>query len=493
MFADIDNDGDADLILWRVKFFNGTNETRMVVLINDGTGRFSISAPNVLPFPPFGGEGAVEMAVAEDLNLDGYVDFILALIPPFEAGEGRYYQVLINNGDGTFSDQTAARLPGQLEIIRDGRNPPFLFLADLDGDGHKDILAKFYADNYTGNTFPTQDMWKTEFYRNDGKGFFTPLPEQDYLNVHPLFLPIDVDGDGITDFVNPIWFFPGQPGASLGFIKAIRLPIKPVDFDADGDGKADIAVYRSGTWFIRKTSNGEVTTSGLGGLAQDVPVPRDYDGDGKTDVAVYRNGEWFIQRSSVGDHITVNWGGAPKDMPVPADYDGDGKTDIAVYRDGAWVILRSSDGGTTSLGWGGLAGDEPVPADYDGDGKADVAVYRDGTWFILRSSDGGVTVTNWGGLSQDVPVPADYDGDGKTDIAVYRSGSWFILRSSDGGVTATGFGGLAQDVPVPADYDGDGKTDMAVYRNGTWFILRSSDGGVTTTGFGGLPQDIPLN
>jgi hypothetical protein len=43
----------------------------MVVLINDGTGRFSISAPNVLPFPPFGGEGGVEHPVAEDLNLDG--------------------------------------------------------------------------------------------------------------------------------------------------------------------------------------------------------------------------------------------------------------------------------------------------------------------------------------------------------------------------------------------------------------------------------------
>ena len=83
-FADIDNDGDADLILWRVKFFNGTNETRMVVLINDGTGRFSISAPNVLPPAPFGGEGAVEHAVAKDLNLDGYVDFILA-VHPFNA------------------------------------------------------------------------------------------------------------------------------------------------------------------------------------------------------------------------------------------------------------------------------------------------------------------------------------------------------------------------------------------------------------------------
>ena len=106
-FADIDNDGDADLIMWRLQNFNGSNQTRMVVLINDGTGRFSISAPNVLPFPPFGGEGVLDHAVAGDLNLDGYVDFILAVVPPYTAGPGRYFQVLINNRNGTFSDQTA--------------------------------------------------------------------------------------------------------------------------------------------------------------------------------------------------------------------------------------------------------------------------------------------------------------------------------------------------------------------------------------------------
>jgi hypothetical protein len=178
-----------------------------------------------------------------------------------------------------------------LDILRNDVLGPYHFLADLDGDGHKDLLAKFHADFYTGNTWPNQEDWKTEFYRNDGKGLFTRVPEGDYFNIHPQFLPLDVDGDGITDFVNPIWFFweppfVGQAWTSL--IKAIRLPIKPVDLDADGDGKADIAVYRSGTWFVRQTSNGGVTTTGWGGLPQDVPVPRDYDGDGKTDAAVYR-------------------------------------------------------------------------------------------------------------------------------------------------------------------------------------------------------------
>jgi hypothetical protein len=258
MFADIDNDGDADLILWRVQNFNGSNQTRMVVLINDGTGRFSISAPNVLPFPPFGGEGAVEHAVAKDLNLDGYVDFILA-VHPFMA-EGRYYQVLINNGDGTFSDQTAARLPGHLETIRNGGNAPFVFLADLDGDGSLDLLAKYAADNYTGGPFPTQEMWKTEFYRNDGKGFFTPLPEKDYFEIHPQFLPLDVDGDGITDFVNPIWFFSGLQGTWLGLIKATGPP--RTLFAATLPSSRSVQVGQAATFFATIINAGTTDASG---------------------------------------------------------------------------------------------------------------------------------------------------------------------------------------------------------------------------------------
>ena len=279
--------------------------------------------------------------------------------------------------------------------------------------------------------------------------------------------------------------------------------------DYDGDGKADLAIFRpsTGAWHILTSSAPLSATPVVWGTMTDVPVPGDYDGDGKTDIAFYRPslGLWSIRESSANDAAPhdIFFMGDERAVPVPGDYDGDGKTDPAFYSPatGNWRVLESRSGflteSTVALGY---ASDIAVPGDYDGDGKMDPAVYRaaTGQWIMrLSSVDYATTVTLVLGTPTDIPVPGDYDGDGVTDVAVFQPAtSTWVARLSGLDLKATTLAtlGAAGDTPVSADYDGDGKADLAVFHDGLWQILASSvmySSGIDLSW--GRRADVPLH
>jgi hypothetical protein len=328
----------------------------------------------------------------------------------------------------------------------------------------------------TFNTTPAQvaDLRAKRWYVNIHTSNFTGGEIRGQVKIATT--PFDFDGDGRTDIRvyrpadNGVYILNSKSnGISFNsFVGGVSLNSTNDDFD--GDGRGDLVTFvADGTirvWRILQTATNTVRQVSWGSTAAtDQVVPADYDGDGKADVAIYRRGEgiWYIIRSSDNQTQAEVFGLGPNDIANVGDFDKDGKNDLTVIRGTtsglAWFTRRSSDGATQTIFWGGA----PAPAsefifpsaqiDVDGDGRQDHLVMRDPnggttpgaevTFYALRSSDNQPFVLQWG-LDTDTRLFGDYDGDGKTDFVSRRTENglyvWYIYQSSTGQGRAVTFG-----------------------------------------------------
>jgi len=204
-FADVNGDGRPDLLLGGshgcTSGLAPRNDSQ--VLLNDG-GRFHVLA-GALPPKAFGVTTETLDIKPTDFNGDGRVDLVVASTnaPPHqgdcysEGYVGRALQILVGNGDGTFRDETAARLPQDphLESFDYIKN---LTLADMDGDGQPDILTQTVVP-------PNGNAIGDAVYLNDGHGVFRPLSpaSNPFASAHAHALVGGADGGRDVFLVEP--------------------------------------------------------------------------------------------------------------------------------------------------------------------------------------------------------------------------------------------------------------------------------------------------
>ena len=123
-WGDIDGDGDNDLL--------EGNENGNRILINDGSGFFSDETTSRLPFP-VSGEETREVDLG-DVDNDGDPDIFYSNVT-FTQGFPSQNRLLLNDGNGFFTDVTSTNLPVAQQNTVDGD------FRDIDLDGDLDILT----------------------------------------------------------------------------------------------------------------------------------------------------------------------------------------------------------------------------------------------------------------------------------------------------------------------------------------------------------------
>lgn len=217
--------------------------------------------------------------------------------------------------------------------------------------------------------------------------------------------------------------------------------------DYDGDGAADISIFRPSAqrWSVRNVTRVYFSAS------SDAPASADYNGDGTAEIAAFRDstGLWSVR------DLTRFCLGSTYDQPVPGDYNGDGTAGAGIFREtsGLWSIRN-----LTRIYFGSFS-DTVIPGYYDHDDNKDIAIFRGSTgmWSVRN-----LTRFYFGSSTDDL-VPGDYSGAGYWKAGIFRgaSGLWSIRN-----VTRF-YAGNSTDWSLPGDYDGDGSADAGIFRDST--------------------------
>ena len=238
--GDYNNDGIDDLVIfWSAKATadnewgaRNWNNILLGPVDKDTPSEAYLDSDNwkTIPEPFYGPDNAnYNDAYSADINNDGFEDIVVGSTRKTPYYAGRHVQILISNGDGTFTDETSSRFSYQ---PRAGLDPSLTgtgigegntTLQDFDGDGDLDLIDTQAI--YGGPDFEIYP--RLTLAVNDGSGNFEEVA-LDYFPNRPQF----------TLFDNALnWGFDGT-----------KLMTRGGMIDLDNEGHLDYVSFITGTF-----------------------------------------------------------------------------------------------------------------------------------------------------------------------------------------------------------------------------------------------------
>lgn len=474
--ADIDGDGDRDLVLGEMngglRYFRNTGSAASPAFLEQTSGANPFFGLSV------GSRSSPDLA---DLDNDGDLDAAVG-----ETGGRVFY--FINTGSSSVPAFASAGSNPFTGIDVGSYSTPQL--ADLDADGDLDLAVgelygrPFYFLN-TGSAAAPAFVAVTG--SNNPFAVVPGAQENTFANL----ALADLDGNGVRDLVLGeqygafIYYRNSGSASAPAFIEAETSPfvgadldsfasVAMADLDLDGDLDAITGQYSNLRYFLntgsarqpafRELSGGEnpILSGAEGDTLAPALVDLDNDGDFDLMAADYDGAFHFLLNTgsaSAPAFVTAPASANPftglsvtfgQNHPAFGDLDGDGDHDLVVAHSTAAYfentgtpaapdfVRRTGSAnpfGTMDFFWGG----SPQLIDYDGDGDLDlVAGGSDGDFRYFSNTGQGITVAfveqheaanpfagpDIGVLS--VPAIVDLDGDGDLDLVATESGGWLV-------------------------------------------------------------------